>query len=109
MLRDVTPRDPAAVARMMNAEDDLKRWLEMKLKALQAETFDLINEVGRGYWNSTVKEINRHEKLIHESWMEIQSLKYPKKKKEGQWGRGVSILGRTAPLDLGTYGARTAA
>jgi hypothetical protein len=100
VLRNVTPRDPQAVGKLMEAEDYILRYVEGQLGVLYKRVFSLVQDVGKGYWHTTVKSLDRHERLIYnleESLRELRNL-VEKKAKEGNEGRGRLTLAGTGSL-----------
>jgi hypothetical protein len=108
VLRNVTPRDSEELSRLINAEDGILHYLERELKKMKAEMFALIADVGRGYWNHTVAELDRHERLIYNLEERVKALKSEIENKE-ESGRGWSTLAGAATLTPNTYEATEAA
>lgn len=90
---------------MMESVDDLMRYLEQRFRALQADASNMIWDVMLGFQKDMSKNNARWEKLIYALEEEVRAIKEEKRKRPPPGvgrGRGVSILGRTAPLTLNT-------
>jgi len=110
MMKDVTPRDPLTATQIIENQEVIAQYIRAQFVRLRQDAFMLVGDVSTGLHNRLSKSESRFERQIYNIEETVKELRreLERRKKEEERGRGVSILGRTAPLTLTTYGAEAA-
>jgi hypothetical protein len=74
-MRDVTPRDPRAAARILEEQVTLTQFVDLQFKRLKEDAFMLINDVSTGLHNRLSKSETRFERMLARLEEEIGELR----------------------------------
>ena len=74
-MRDVTPRDPQAAARILEEQVTLTQFVDLQFKRLKDDAFMLISDVSTGLHNRLSKSETRFERMLARLEEEIGELR----------------------------------